>query len=114
MRKPLLLICAVCCLLFSATSLLASAESPDELWNQDSPAIWDVGSWLYPAQLFHLPFLNSPITSLIFNDGPDPVGTSEKEEGGNPENESESGEASDGGPTPMESMVNPNLNGERD
>ena len=109
MRKPLLLICVVCCLLFSAATPLAFAEDR----SQDSPAVWDLGSWLSLAQLFHLPLLDLPYGTNIFNDGPEPVGSSEEEEESS-EDEPEPEDVPDGGPAPLENIVNPDLSSARD
>jgi hypothetical protein len=113
MRRPLLLICVVCCLLLSAITPLAFAEDRDVRWNQDSPAVRNLGPLLTIAQFIRLPLLDMPRRIYIFNDGPEPVGSSEEEEG-NTEDESESGEAPEGGPTPMERAASSNLPGPRE
>ena len=113
MRKPLLLSCVVCCLLFSAATPLAFAEDRNENRNQDSPAVWGLGSWLSLAQLFHLPLLDLPYGTNIFNDGPEPVGSSEEEEESS-EGESAPEDVPEGGPTPLETIVNPDLSSARD
>ena len=83
MRKPLLLISVVCCLLFSGTTpLLSAIDRQDSL--SESSVCWSLGSW-FAARIPGLPLLTDPVFGSIFNDGPDPVETGEPEEDENTE-----------------------------
>ena len=107
MRKPLLLICVICCLLFSGATPLMSAA--DRRGSNDSSDAWSLGSWI-AANIPGLPLLPTPIYTNIFNDGPDPVESSEaKEEEANEEDPEP--DDSIGGPTPFDSGGTGNVTG---
>jgi hypothetical protein len=110
MRKPLLLMSMVCCLLLSATTpLLSAVEWQDSV--TDSAAGWSLGSW-FAARIPGLPLLANPMFVNIFNDGPDPVESGEPEEDESAE-EPPAPDDSDCGPKPLNG-ANTNIPGSRE
>ena len=72
MRKPLLLISVICCLLLSsATPLLSSVDRRHSSY--DPAGSWDLGSW-FISLIASLPLLPVPTYTNIFNDGAFPTG----------------------------------------
>jgi hypothetical protein len=110
MRKPLLLICVICCLLLSGATPLLSAV--DRQGSDETAVAWSLGSW-FAAELPGLRLLPTPIYTNIFNDGPDPVESSEQKEDDTSEEEAEDDESS-GGPTPFDSGTSGNISGSRE
>jgi len=112
MRKPLLMICVICCLLFSGMTPLLAAEDWDESWQQNYPIIRDYVSWVPIVKSF-LPIVNPWRGTNIFNDGPEPVGSQEdKEEGSEGESDQDTGPES--GAVPMTRVDDPtNIGGAR-
>ena len=112
MRKPLLLISVVCCLLLSATTPLTLAMDWEDPEN-DSIAVLSLGPWFGARLFFELPLLPAPIRTNIFNDGPDPVGSSEGDDGDDSDDDPEQ-DGAEGGPIPLDSVGNGNLTGARE
>jgi hypothetical protein len=110
MRKPLLLICVICCLLLSGATPLISAV--DRQSSDDTSVAWSLGSW-FAAELPGLRLLPAPIYTNIFNDGPDPVESSEPKEDQTTDEDSEDDEST-GGPTPFDSGGSGNVSGSRE
>jgi hypothetical protein len=111
MRKPLLLICLVCCLLLAgSTSLSAAANRQDT--TDVSTAGWTISSW-FAARLPGLILLPEPMQTNIFVDGPDPVESSQPKEDDSPA-ENPDDDDNTGGPTPFDSGGSGNISGSRD
>jgi len=110
MRKPLLLICVICCLLLSGATPLISAV--DRQSSSDAPADWSLGSW-FAANLPGLGLLPTPIYTNIFNDGPDPVESSDPKEDEATDEDPEDDEST-GGPTPFDSGGSGDISGSRE
>ena len=106
MRNPLLLICVICCLLFSGVTPLMATEDRDESWDLDYPVFHGYGSWLTLVKIF-LPTINPSRGTNIFNDGPDPVGSKEENDEG-AEGESDQDTGPESGAVPMTRVDDPN------
>lgn len=114
MRKPLSRICVVCCLIvLTASPLFASVRSiSPQAWEDTQNSSWLRLDWGV-FKLFDLPIpLPGPVVN-IFNDGPDPVESSEKETEEVSEDDSEE-ESSGGGTSPFDSSGPSTTSGQRE
>jgi hypothetical protein len=111
MRKPLLLTCLIFCLLLSGATPIMSADNLRDT-SDGSAGEWSIGSW-FAVRLPGLIALPAPIYTNIFNDGPDPVESSDqKEEESSEENPEE--EDNTGEPTPFDSGGSGTVSGSRE
>jgi hypothetical protein len=108
MRKPLVLLSVVICLLFSGATPLLHAASDRQDISYDQPARWRLGA-LIVAKIY-VPILPAPIYTNIFNDGPDPVESSEPKEGDGGEEASDNDDQDDQA-SPFDSGTNGTLSG---
>jgi hypothetical protein len=114
MRKPLSRICVVCCLIvLTASPLFASFRiSSSQAWDDAQNSSWLRLDW-GRIKLIDLPIpLPAPIVD-IFNDGPDPVESSEKETEDVSEDQDEE-ETSGGGTSPFDHSGPGTTSGQRE